>query len=52
MIISLSFIFFKTVESLVKNCGSKVHVEVATKEFMDILRNIAGVNIENKIYFI
>lgn len=29
-------------ESLVKNCGSKVHQEVATKDFMDIMRNIAG----------
>lgn len=30
------------IESIVKNCGSKVHQEIATKEFLDLMRNIAG----------
>ena len=30
---------------MVKNCGSKVHQEVATKDFMDIIRNIALVKL-------
>jgi hypothetical protein len=28
---------------MVKNCGSKVHQEIATKDFMDLMRGIAGV---------
>ena len=43
------FIFNKKcIESIVKNCGSKVHQEIATKDFMDLMRNIAGVRIINK----
>lgn len=38
------YIFLKCIESMVKNCGSKVHQEIATKDFMDLMRGIAGVS--------
>jgi len=30
-----------TLESMVKNCGSKIHQEIATRDFMDAMKNIA-----------
>lgn len=33
----------QTLESCVKNCGSIIHEEIATKEFMEFLKDIAKV---------
>lgn len=45
--------FIQVIESVVKNCGSPVHDEVATKQFMEELRELAKTthheNVKDKI---
>jgi growth factor-regulated tyrosine kinase substrate len=36
-------LMFQALESCVKNCGSIIHEEIATKEFMEFLKEIAKV---------
>jgi hypothetical protein len=33
---------------MVKNCGSKVHFEIASKEFIELLKTTATVSQKNK----
>ena len=40
----LNLNFFQCIESLVKNCGTKIHQEVTNREFMDLMKNIACVS--------
>ena len=35
--------YFQVLESIVKNCGSTIHAEVATKEFMEFMKDQAKV---------
>ena len=35
---------FQTLEACMKNCGGPIHDEVATRDFMDELRNLANVS--------
>jgi len=39
-------------ESVVKNCGSIVHVDIATREFMDFMKEQAKVTEFALIYFL
>ena len=38
-----TLVSLQTLESCVKNCGSIIHDEIATKEFMEFLKDIAKV---------
>ena len=40
----LNLNFVQCIESLVKNCGTKIHQEVTNREFMDLMKNIAVVS--------
>ena len=40
----MPFVKFQTLEACMKNCGGPIHDEVATREFMDDLRNLANVS--------
>ena len=42
-IFKLGILYFQVLESCMKNCGSLVHDEVATKEFMEFLKNLVNV---------
>lgn len=41
-----TIISFKTLEACMKNCGGPIHDEVATRDCMDELRNLANVSIK------
>lgn len=46
-----SYIFAQVLESSVKNCGSLVHNEIATKEFMEFMKDQAKVILSVLIMF-
>ena len=46
--INTTMFSLQCLESMVKNCGSKIHQEIATKDTMDTMRSIALVSHLNK----
>ena len=44
-----SFLFtFQVLEAMMKNCGATVHVEVATRDFMEFFKEQANVSLKAK----
>ncbi len=39
MVVFDPVVLLQVLESVVKNCGSTIHVEVATKEFMEFMKD-------------
>ena len=37
--------FFQVLESCMKNCGSSIHTEVATKECMEFMKQLVTVSL-------